>query len=469
MASQSSRKTPTTDKPLWPHQQQTLKFLAGAPRSLDTSDPGTGKTRAHIENYAKRASRKRLLVVCPKTLMTSAWGADIEKFAPHLTVSFAFAANRDEAFKMKTDVVVINTDGVKWFTESKTNEAVLKDFDHLIVDEFTTFKHATSQRAKAMRKIAKYFKYRELLSGTPNPNSVMELWHPMLICDDGQRLGTSYYSLRNKVQTPTQIGPRPEHVRWDDKPGAIQAVHELLADVTVRHEFEAVMTHVPPNHRHVKEFALSPAAFKAYQKMETEYVTLIDGDVVSAVHAASVRSKLLQIASGAVYDGTGDGHYKVVDRSRYELVAELVEERDHSVVFFNWKHQRELLADEFRKRDITFDIIDGDVKPRDRNGIVARYQAGELHTILLHPKTGAHGLTLTRGTTTIVASPIYEADILKQMIHRIYRGEQNQVTNTIFVQAKGTVEDLVYARLDDKTGRMNDLLDLMKTRRSRAA
>ena len=439
--------------------------MAGAPRSLDTSDPGTGKTRAHIENYAQRKGRKRLLVVCPKTLMTSAWGADIEKFAPHLTVSFANASNRLEAFKMKTDVVVINTDGVKWLVESKTNEALLKDFDHLIIDEFTTFKHPTSQRSKAMAKIRKYFKHRELLSGTPNPNSVMELWHPMLICDDGKRLGASYYSLRNSVQSPTQIGPRPEHVRWDDKPGAVQAVNELLADCTIRHQFEDVMTHVPPNHRHVKEFSLSPSAFKAYEKMEREYITLVEDAVVSAVHAASVRSKLLQIASGAVYDGTAEGSYKVVDRSRYELIAELVEERDHSVVFFNWKHQRELLAEEFRKRDIAFAVIDGDVKQHDRNELVAKYQAGELQTILLHPKTGAHGLTLTRGTTTVVASPIYEADILKQMIHRIYRGEQNQVTNTIFVQAKGTVEDLVYARLDDKSERMQDLLDLMKSRR----
>lgn len=443
-----------------------MSFLATRPRSLDTSDPGTGKTRGHIDNYARRSPRKRCLVVCPKTLMTSAWGADIEKFAPQLTVSFAFAANRLEAFKMKTDVVVLNTDGVKWLVESKANEALLKDFDHLIIDEFTTFKHPTSQRSKAMKKIAKYFKYRELLSGTPNPNSVMELWHPMLICDDGQRLGTSYYSLRNKVQTPTQIGPRPEHVRWDDKPGATQAINEILADITIRHQFEDVMTHVPPNHRHVKEFVLAPSAKKAYDKMENDYMTMVEDAVVSAVHAASVRTKLLQIASGAVYDGTGEGSYKVVDRGRYELIAELVEERDHSVVFFNWKHQRELLADEFTKRKITFAVIDGDVKPRDRNEIVARYQSGELQTLLLHPKTGAHGLTLTRGTTTVVSSPIYEADILKQMIHRIYRGEQDKVTNTIFVQAKGTVEDLVYARLDDKSERMQDLLDLMKSRRA---
>ncbi|MBT9153363.1 MAG: ATP-dependent RNA helicase RhlB [Firmicutes bacterium] len=466
MAKQSSHSISTTNKPRWKHQEQTLSFLATCRRNLDTSDPGTGKTRGHIDNYARRFPRKRCLVVCPKTLMTSAWGTDIEKFAPHLTVSFAFAHNRLEAFKMQTDVVVINTDGVKWLVDSKANEALLKGFDHLIIDEFTAFKHPNAQRSKAMKKVAKYFEYRSLLSGTPTPNSVMELWHPMLICDDGRRLGTSYYSLRNSVQTPTQIGPSPQHVRWDDKPGATQAVNELLAGVTIRHQFEDVMQHVPPNHRHVKEFALAPAAKKAYDKMENDYVAMVDDVVVSAVHAASVRTKLLQIASGAVYDGIDKGSYKVIDRSRYELITELVEKREHSVVFFNWKHQRDLLSDAFVAQKISFAVIDGDVNARSRKAIIEQYQNGELQTLLLHPKTGAHGLTLTRGTTTIISSPIYEADILKQMIHRIYRGGQTQVTNTIFVQAKGTVEDLVYARLDDKTTRMQDLLDLMKARRS---
>lgn len=430
------------------------------------SDPGTGKTAVEALLFALRKNRKRMLVVCPKTLMVSAWGNDIEKFAPQLTVSFAFAENRLEAFRMKTDVVVINTDGVKWLADKK-NQRWLEDFDTLVIDEITTFKHPSSQRSKAMALIRKYFKYRYGLSGTPNPNSVMELWHPLLIIDDGKRLGTSYFKLRSSVQTPTRIGPGINHVRWDDKPGAAQAINELISDITIRHSFEDVMKHVPPNHRDVKTFELSKKAKAAYDRMENDCILAFEDKAVTAVHAAALRTKLLQISSGAVYTGGEDGEYQLIDDGRYELIADLVEERAHSVVFFNWRHQREQLQKMFASRGVSCALIDGSIPQRQRDVIIAEYQEGKYQTILLHPRTGAHGLTLTRGTTTFIASPIYEADLLKQAIHRTYRGDQDKVTNTVLIQAKNTVEEAVYARLDGKYDRMIDLLDLMKQRRKK--
>lgn len=449
----------------WDHQNQSLAFFSSTPIGFDNSDPGTGKTAVQVQLYARRPKpKKRWLILCPKTLMVSAWGDDIEKFGPDLTVSFGFADQREEAFLMDTDVVVLNVDGVKWLNDKK-NLKYLAEFDHLTIDEYTTYKHPTSQRSKAAAVIRKYFKYRYALSGTPNPNSVMELWHPTLLLDDGKRLGTSYFHLRNKVQIPVQNGPRPEHVKWEDKPGAEQAITDILADITIRHRFEDVMTHVPANHRDVKMFDLSKSCKKAYDKMEDDLILALEDATVNAVHAASLRTKLLQIASGAVYTGGEDSAYKLVDSGRYELIADLVEEQDHSVVFFNWKHQRDFLAKEFDKRNITFAIIDGSVtKKGERERIVAGYQSGEYNTILLHPRTGAHGLTLTRGTRTIFSSPFYEADLMEQAIRRIYRGTQNQVTNTVFVQARGTVEKDVYDRLNGKNARMQDLLALMVDR-----
>lgn len=450
--------------PMWDHQIQTLEFRKKNKRVFDFSSPGTGKTRAHIEAYANRPRPKgRLLVLCPKTLMVSAWGKDIERFAPNLTVSYAYADQRAQAFEMRTDVVVMNHDGVKWLHD-KANQRRLLEFDEVIIDEASAFKHSTSLRSKAMAGIRKYFEYRALLTGTPNPNSVMELWHPALILDDGKRLGTSYTKLRNTVQVPTQIGPGVNHLRWDDKPGATQAINEIIGDITIRHAFEDVMKHVPANHRHVKSFKLTPRAQKIYAEMERECIAAFDNEVVTAVHAASLRTKLLQIASGAVYDGNGEGKYALVDTQRYELIVDLIEERDHCVVFFNWTHQREELTKTLESRGISYAVIDGSVPQRLRDDIVQRYQAGEYKVILLHPRTGAHGLTLTRGTTTIFCSPLYEADLMEQGIARIVRGVQDKVTDTIFIEAENTVEKDVYARLNNKAANMSDLLEQMKQR-----
>lgn len=449
--------TPPSDDPMWDHQEQSISFFNTTRIGFDNSDPGTGKTRVQLQRYAMRKPRGRCLILCTKTLMESAWGADIEKYTPQLTFSLATAAKREEAFMMHTDIVIMNIDGVKWLAD-KANRKYLYAFDHLIIDEYTFFKHSSSQRSKALLSIRDQFAYKYALSGTPNANSVMELWHPAMILDGGQRLGKSYFNLRMRAQNPTQIGPSSNHIRWDDKPGMADVFAELLKDITIRHPFEKVMTHVPPNYKHRKEFALTPRAKKVYDTMEANYIVALEQGDVAAVHAASLRTKLLQIASGAVYDGGEDGSYQVVDPGRYELIADLIDERDQCVVTFNWRHQRDLLCQELENRGISFVVLDGSTPDTERPRIVRDFQAGKYKVILLHPRTGAHGLTLTAATTTILSSPIYEADLLKQIIMRIYRGTQNQVTNTIMVQARGTVESLVYARLDDKTERMEDLL-----------
>lgn len=448
---------------LWPHQQQSIEVFAASQVGFDFSDPGTGKTRVHLMLYAGRRPRKRCLIVCPKTLMKAAWANEIAEVCPHLSYSLATAEKRQEAFEQRTDFVIINTDGVVGALKNPAIARILaSEFDHLIIDESSTYKHRGSQRSKAMAKIAHKMLWRFLLSGTPNPNSVTELWHQAYIMDGGLRLGNNYFKFQRATQVPTQVGPQPNHLRWDDRPGVEIDVYSLVSDVTVRHAFEDVMTHVPPNHRAYSNWELPVGLMRQYLELEKTSILALE-ESVSAVHASSLRNKLLQLCSGAVYHS--ESNYTVLDRSRYELIADLVQERDHSVVFFNWKHQREELLDEFDKRNMYFAVIDGDTPPKHRDEIVKMYQAGRYQTLLLHPKTGAHGLTLTRGTTSIFSSPIYEADLLKQAIHRIYRGAQNQVTNTLLVRAKGTVEELVYERLNNKTVRMDDFLSLVRASR----
>lgn len=448
---------------LWHHQGYTVDKFSKTQRGLDLSDPGTGKTSAHLAIYNRRTGAGRCLVVCPKTLMQSAWGSDIDRFFPHLTYSLATAEHRREAFEADTDITIINTDGVKFFDDLKKSELqrLLADFDHLIIDESTTFKHASSQRSKAMLHAAKYFDWRFGLSGTPNPISVTELWHPMMIIDGGQRLGKSFWNFRNAMQQSTQVGPMANHLRWDDKPEANEVTLYMLRDVMVRHAFEEVMTDVPPNHVDRKMITLPNKLRKLYNELEATCLLILrEQQTVTPVHAAALRTKLLQLCSGAVY--APNGAYEVLDPFRYELIADLVEEAPHSVTFFVWKHQRDLLVKQMEKRGFSFAILDGDTPDRERSRIVQDYQSGRYKTLLLHPKTGAHGLTLTRGTRSIVSSPIYEADILKQMIHRIYRGGQTEVTNTLLVCAHGTVEELVYDRLNNNKIRMDDFLRLVQ-------
>ncbi len=455
---------------LWQHQAYTRSKLGPKKIGLDLSDPGTGKTAAHLAIYAGRSGRGRCLVSCPMTLMESAWAADIEKFFPGLTYTLAYANQRFDAFEMDSDVVIINTDGVKALTQRFPKRAqlakYLKDFDHFIIDEISVYKHASSARSKAAQKVSKVMEHRYGLSATPNPQSVTELWHPAMIIDGGERLGSSFYAFRNAMQEARQVGPGANHLKWEDKPQAIEVAHTLLADIMVRHSFEEVMTDVPPNHIETKFVTLPPKLMLQYAQLERSMRMLVsENKTLSVTHASSLRQKLLQLCSGAVYgegDIEGEGEYHLLDTFRYQLVADMVEERPHSVTFFNWRHQRVELEKQFQKRKISYAVIDGSTPARQRPEIVREYQAGKYQTLLLMYKTGAHGLTLTRGTTAFLVSPIYEPDYFKQTIHRIYRGGQTERTNTVLVCAKGTVEELVYEKLRAGTLRMQDFLQLVQ-------
>jgi SNF2 family DNA or RNA helicase len=441
--------------PLFAHQQKSLEFLRANQRVFDASDPGTGKTRVAIESFSERRLRGggAALVLAPKSLLRAAWDADIRKFAPHLKTSVAYAENRSSAFKAEADVYVTNHDAVNWLV--KQPAAFFAKFDSLIVDEVGAFKHGTSQRSKALNKIKTYFQYRLAMNGTITPNSVTDVWNQMFIVDDGKRLGPSFFGFRAAVCTPKQVGPSANMVKWTDRPGASDAVSKLMEDCTIRHKFEECID-IPENHKYCIPYTLTPAQQKAYDEMELAQIALLGGKLVQAVNAATVTTKLLQISSGAVYEN--DETYHLVDTARYELVLDLCEQREHTVVFFLWKHQKDFLIEEAKKRGLSFCLIDGTVGNNDRMQAVDYFQKGLYRICFAHPQSAAHGLTLTRGTATIWASPTYNLEHYQQGLKRIYRAGQTKKTETIMLVAQNTIEEKVWDALQNKQVRMDDLL-----------
>lgn len=440
---------------LFAHQQKSLEFIRGRERVFDASDPGTGKTRVAIESFNERRLRggKAALVLAPKSLLRAAWDADIRKFAPHLRTSVAAAANRERAFEAKADFYITNHDAAVWLAKQKPD--FFKDFDTLIIDESGAFKHATSKRSKAVAKIKQYFKYRLLMNGTVTPNTVTDIWHQANLLDDGKRLGPSFFAFRATVCTPKQIGPSPQMLKWEDRPGATDAVAKLMEDVTIRHRFEDCID-IPDNHEYSVPYELSAKQLKAYKEMEDAQIALLGQEVITAVNAAAVATKLLQISSGAVYQNPEK--YHLVDTERYELVLDLAEERPHSVVFFLWKHQKDYLIAEAERRGLTFCVLDGTTTDRERAQAVDYFQKGLYRICFAHPQSAAHGLTLTRGTATIWASPTYNLEHYQQGLKRIHRAGQTKKTETIVVMAKDTIEEKVWAALQTKKLRMADLL-----------
>lgn len=445
--------------PLFSHQKDDIQFELERERVFDTSDAGTGKTRTRLEVYSKRRAKGAgcALVISPKNVMRSAWEADCKRYTPWLATSICRAETREKDFSRKADIYVTNHDATKWL--AKQPAKFFEKFEVLIVDEMPAFKHHTSDRSRALSKIKKYFKYRIGMTGTPNTNAITDNWNQLFILDDGKRLGESFYHFRSATQVPKQVGPQVNMVKWEDREGAETAVASLIQDITIRHAFEDCHD-IPPNHNYIVPFYMEQAHEAAYQEMEKNAVLELKKGTVTAVNAAAVATKLLQIASGAVYDS--DGAYHVVDKSRYELVGDLAEERKFSIVFFLWTHQRDLLQEEFKKRGITNTLIDGSVTQRKREEAVQFFQNGFYRVLLAHPASAAHGLTLTRGTSTIWASPTYNLEHWLQGNRRIYRAGQTQKTETVNIIAEGTIEERVYHALSKKNVKLMNLLDVLR-------
>lgn len=427
---------------------------------LNLSDAGTGKTRATLEAWA-RLKREyhdlgRLLVIAPLSILKPAWADDCAKWTPHLSVSIAYNDCRFWAFNQDTDIVCINHDGVKWLAD---NPHVLEGFNGLCVDEFTAFKNPNSDRSNNMRELRHYFHVRWLMSGTPTPNSVTDIWFPAFIADDGARLGKAFNLFRNQVCDPEPIPGVAFGKNWVDKPNAQDLVGERLRDIALRYRLEDCID-MPERHEYTHHVTLTPEARRRYEEMLRESVLELDEADIEAVHAGARTQKLLQICSGAVYDEDGNAH--VLDTSRYELVADMADARDHSLIAFMWQHQKDAIEKALKKRGLSYAVIDGNTAHADRTQAVEDFQAGKLRVILAHPQSAGHGLTLTRGRTLIWASPTYNVEHFAQFNARIYRAGQHETTEFILVTAEDTLEETVYRKLGDKSLRMTDLLHLLK-------
>lgn len=410
----------------------------------------TGKTYVEIADFARRHKKdgKAALILCPKSLMHAAWANDIKKFAPHLTVSLCYALNRKASLETKADVYIVNIDGVKDL--AKLPAAWFKKFSTCIIDESTSIKHATSQRSKAAIKIRKYFDWVRLMSGTAACNGICDLWHQYFWLDGGVRLGKTFFGFRSACCTPVQTGPSVNHLKWEDKEGIELVVAELVKDITIRHKFEDCVD-IPENHRYAVSFQLSDKHAAIYKELEESSLTVVRETSVSAINAAVLATKLLQAASGAVYNDQGG--YSTLSSERYELALDLVEEREQSIVFYQWDHQLEELVKEAGKRKLAHATWNP-----DHPQIADEFQAGEYQVLFAHPTSAGHGLTLTKGSATIWVSPTYNLEHFLQGLKRVHRIGQTQKTETIVVVAEDTRDEKVWTALQAKDRKLIKLL-----------
>jgi SNF2 family DNA or RNA helicase len=437
------------------HQKKTAAFLTSYPKAFCFNEQGTGKTASAIwasDFLIEKSLVKRVLIVCPLSIMDSAWRQDLETFAPHLSVDIAHGAKekREKTLLGSSRFVIINYDGVKI-----VKDAIVKaGFDLIIVDEATHYKNPQSQRWKVLNKIAEETGCGLwMMTGTPAAQSPVDAYGLAKLINPN---GVPRFFSGFRDQVMQQIS----RFTWVPKPSAVHTVYAALQPA-IRFTKEQCLD-LPDMLYTKRRVALTRQQKTYYEKLRKEMIVELSDDSVTAVNAAVALNKLLQISSGAAY--TDDGGVIAFDiDNRYKVLKEAIDETDHKVlVFVPFKHTIQLLADKLNADGIDTEVIQGSVSASRRAQTFKDFQEKKSPRVLvIQPQSAAHGVTLTAANTVVWWSPTPSLETYAQANARVHRA--GQTNKCIVIQLEGsTAERRMYKLLDKKIDIHSQIIGLYK-------
>jgi len=449
-----SRYTWTGKHAPFDHQKKTSAFLTMNRKSFCFNEQGTGKTASAIwaaDYLMKQGKIKRVLVICPLSIMDSAWREDLFTFAPHRSVDIAHGASkkRKTIIGQGADFVIINYDGVEIVSEEIANGS----FDLIVVDEATHYKNSQSKRWKTLNKLINDDTWLWLMTGTPAAQSPLDAYGLAKLINPAN-VPRFFGSFRDMVMRKiTQF-------RWIVKPEATDLVFNVLQPAIRFTKDECLDL---PDMTYVKrKVELTRQQQKYYDMLKKKLVMRVGDDEVSAVNAAVIMNKLLQISAGAVY--TDDGDTLEFDiKHRYKVLREVIDESSQKVlIFVPFKHTIDILTDKLRNDGITTEVIRGDVPVARRTDIFKRFQTtNDPRVLVIQPQSAAHGVTLTAANTVVWWGPTPSLETYAQANARVHRSGQKHPCTVVQLQGSA-VEKRVYSLLDNRIDAHTKMIDLYK-------
>jgi len=436
------------------HQRKTALFFTQHKKSFCFNEQGTGKTASAIwasDFLIQQGKVNRVLVICPLSIMDSAWRNDLFSFAPHRTVAVAHgdAKKRKSIIEQNTDYVIINYDGVEIVSES------IKDggFDLIIVDEATHYKNAQTRRWKVLNKLLCDNTWLWMMTGTPAAQSPVDAYGlaKMVNPTAVPRYGSTF---RDMVMT------KITNFKWIPKANATSTVHRVLQPAIRFTKDECLDL---PDMVYVKrEIEMTRQQKKYYEQLRKKLILDITGEQVTAVNAAVGMNKLLQISAGAVY--TDDGETLEFDiKHRYKVLKEVIDESSQKVlIFVPFRHVIDILTDKLRSDGISTEVIQGSVGATARTNIFRQFQeASNPRVLVIQPASAAHGVTLTAANTVIWWSPVSSLETYAQANARVHRSGQKHKCTVVQLQGSDA-EKHVYRLLDSRINIHTKITDLYK-------
>lgn len=446
---------------LRPYQERAIDFWLKHKRVYFAIDMGLGKTAIalHLVNQLNL----RTLVVAPLKVTYNTWPDEILDWGMESDVSIEVLHGRDrlKKFKSNTQVHAINYEGLPWLYEQLYKLYKAKKpmpYKALILDESTYIKNPKSNRFNLLKAMNGMFKYVANLSGTPAPNSLLDLWSQYYILDEGEALEDNYFRFREKYfeQSPYN------RFDWNLRFGAEKAIHKAVAPITFRLSSD---DHIQLPRRLFNKLSLELSAGEKekYKSFKKDFVLLLDGTDIKSLNTASLSSKLRQFVQGSVYENFDDGTRKVhsIHDTKIRAFRQLLETIPgrNVLCLIQFQFEIEMLLKVFPETP----CITGGVSNRESNEYLKQWNNGELPLLIAHPRSVGRGLNMQRGGSTIVwfALP-WSLDDYMQTNKRLHRPGQKETVVIHHLIMKGTIDENVFEALSDKEMTQGKLLEYLR-------
>lgn len=442
------------------YQKYAIEYIKGHSISAILLDMGLGKTSITLTALADLLfdsfESHKILVIAPLRVARSTWPEELRKWEHlrHLTYSVVVGTERErlDALKAQADIYIINRENVPWLVEKSR---VPFDFDMLVIDELSSFKNWRAERFKALMKVRPRIKRIVGLTGTPSSNGLMDLFAEFRVLDMGERLGRFIGQYRNAYFLPDKRNGQIIY-SYKPQPDAERRIYDRISDITISMKATDYLK-MPERVTNEVFVTLSDMERKKYDKLKKELVLELSDGEITAANAASLTSKLTQMANGAVY--SDDGETMKIHERKLDALEDIIESANGQpvLVAYWYKHDRERIVERLSKCKIPFADVSSPAS-------IEKWNKKELPVGLIHPASAGHGLNLQAGGNHLVWFGLtWSLELYQQTNARLYR--QGQTESTVVIQhilAKDTIDERILKILEKKDRSQGDLIAAVK-------
>lgn len=436
---------------LHPYQERAISWIVEKERVGLALEMGLGKsvsTLTAISDLQACRLVKKVLIIAPLRVAQSVWSQECKKWSHlrHLTTSLCLGSERKrlEGLYRTADIYVINRENVPWLV---LHYREAWPFDCVVVDESSSFKSPSAQRFKALRNVTKYTNFMVLLTGTPTPKSLLDIWSQQFLIDRGAALGKTFTGFKDRF-----FETNPYTYSVSPRNGAKDAIHRLLSDRWLSMKAEDYLE-LPQRIDLYEKVQLPANVLGKYQEFESNLLVSLSDETLEASTAAVLAGKLFQWCNGAIYVDDSK-NWTELHTAKLEVLAEIIEANDEPIlVAYNFRHDLERLIARFPQA----------VKLDGNTETIERWNAGEIQLLLAHPQSAGHGLNLQEGGALAVwFSLSWSLELYQQFNARLHRQGQARPVRIVHLVAEGCLDERIVRTLGEKDATQSALLKALK-------